>query len=254
MYGLLKDKKALVTGGASGIGKAVARIYAQNGAEVIIADMDLAAAETAAGQIAGETGQAVYGIGIDVADAESVAQAGVFVKERYGRLDVLCHSAGILIHADILDMTGKQWDQIFAVNARGTFLVNQMAAGIMKEQGGGRIVNISSCSAKKPTAAEAGYCATKAAVGAFVRVAALELGQYGIHVNAVCPGATDTKMVRETFLTSPEIEQEWIDKTALKRLGQPEDQAKAVLFLSSALADHITGESLIVSAGELMGQ
>ena len=101
---------------------------------------------------------------------------------------------------------------------------------------------------------QSAYNSSKSAILGFTRVAALELGPYGINCNAICPGATDTEMVRSTFLTSPQIEQEWIDKTALKRLGKPEDMAKVALFLASDLSDHMTGEALIVSAGELMSQ
>ena len=254
MYGLLEGKKALVTGGAQGIGRAVAKIYAENGADVMIADMNKEMAEDAARKIAQKTGQEIGFCGVDVSNAASVAEMAECAVKKMGRLDVLCHAAGILIHAEILQMTEKQWDTIFAVNAKGTFLVDQAVARQMIKTGGGKIVNISSCSAKKPTYEEAGYCATKGAVGAFLRVAALEWGPYGICVNGVCPGATDTPMVRSTFITSPDIEKEWVEKTALKRLGTPLDQARAVLFLSSPLADHITGESLIVSGGELMGQ
>ncbi len=113
---------------------------------------------------------------------------------------------------------------------------------------------MSSCSGKKASALEAAYCATKAAILGLNRVLALELGPLGINVNAICPGATDTEMVRSTFLTSPEIEKEWIEKTALKRLGKPEDQARVAVFLASELSSHITGEALIVSAGEMMSQ
>jgi NAD(P)-dependent dehydrogenase (short-subunit alcohol dehydrogenase family) len=137
---------------------------------------------------------------------------------------------------------------------KGAFLVTQAAAKVMIAQKSGKIVHVSSCSGKKPTPDEAGYCATKSALNGFIKVCALELGEFGINVNAICPGATDTEMVRKTFITSAEIEQEWIDKTALKRLGTVEDQAKVALFLSSTLADHITGEAIIVSAGEMMSQ
>lgn len=254
MYGLLNKKKAIVTGGAQGIGYAVARIYAENGADAVIADLNIELATQAAKKLTKETGQQIHACVCNVADRASVEAMVAFAKERLGRIDVVCHSAGICPHAEILDMDVELWDKIFAVNVRGTFLVNQAAARVMKEQGGGKIVDISSCSAKKPTFEEAGYCASKGAIGAFIRVAALELGKYKINVNAVCPGATDTQMVRTTFLTSPEVEKEWIEKTALKRLGRPIDQARVVLFLSSELADHITGESIICSAGELMGQ
>ncbi len=254
MYGLLNGKKAIVTGGAQGIGYAAAELYAQNGADVLIADMNGDKAKEAALEIARITGRKALAFQVDVADKASVDAMCAFALGGLGGVDVLCHAAGILIHASALDMSVEDWDRIFAVNVRGTFLTNQAVARIMIKAGGGKIVDISSCSGKKPTPDEAGYCASKSAVNGLVKVEALEWGVYGINVNAVCPGATDTPMVRTTFITSPEIEQEWIDKTALKRLGRPVDQARAILFLSSELADHITGECLVVSAGEMMSQ
>jgi len=153
-----------------------------------------------------------------------------------------------------MDTDEKLWDLTFDINVKGTFLFTKAVCAVMMKQRSGKIINMSSCSGKKPTLEEAAYCASKSAIIGFTRVTALEMGPYGINCNAICPGATDTDMVRNTFLTSPEVEKEWIDKTALKRLGRPEDQAKVAVFLASELSDHITGESLIVSAGEIMGQ
>lgn len=254
MFGLMTGKKAIVTGAAQGIGKAVALIYAQNGADVLLCDVNEEKVTAAAREVSEATGQKCLGMKMDItskSDTDAVADRAV---AEFGRLDVLCNSAGILIHAKMVDMTQAQWEKIFAVNMTGAFLITQSAAKVMIAQKSGKIVHVSSCSGKKPTPEEAGYCATKSALNGFVKVCALELGEYGINVNAICPGATDTEMVRSTFITSPEIEREWIDKTALKRLGTVEDQAKAVLFLSSTLADHITGEAIIVSAGEMMSQ
>lgn len=254
MFGLMTGKKAIVTGAAQGIGKAVALIYAQNGADVMLCDVNEEKVQAAAKEIADATGRQCIGMKMDItslADVGTVVQATV---EAFGRIDVLCNCAGILLHAKMVDMSEDAWDKIFAVNMKGAFLMTQSVAKIMIAQKSGKIVHVSSCSGKKPTPEEAGYCATKSALNGFVKVCALELGMYGINVNAICPGATDTEMVRKTFITSPEIEREWIDKTALKRLGTVEDQAKAALFLSSTLADHITGEAIIVSAGEMMSQ
>jgi len=253
MYGLLTDKKAVVTGAAQGIGKAVACIYAQNGADVALCDIKYEKAKETAREIEAETNCICKAFAIDVSDSKSVDACFDRILGDFSRIDALCHCAGILYHVPILDMSVSEWDNIFAVNVRGTFLVNQACAKIMKASGG-KIVNFSSCSGKKPTVEEGGYCSTKAAVNGFIKVAALEWGVYGINVNAICPGATDTEMVRSTFITSPEIEREWIEKTALKRLGKPEDQARVALFLSSELANHITGETIIVSAGEMMSQ
>jgi NAD(P)-dependent dehydrogenase (short-subunit alcohol dehydrogenase family) len=254
MYGLLKGKKAIVTGGAQGIGFGVAKIYAENGADVVLFDLQAEKCIVEAKNIAEATGQRCYGISMNIADVKSV-EAGINkAVELLGCLDICCNAAGILIHAPLLDMTEEQWDRIFDINMKGTFFVNRTAAREMIKTGGGKIVNFSSCSGKKPTMEEGGYCATKSAVNGFIKVAALEWGIYNINVNAICPGATDTEMIRSTFITSKEIEQEWIDKTALKRLGRIIDQARVALFLSSELADHITGETIVVSAGEMMTQ
>lgn len=254
MFGLVKEKFALVTGAAQGIGKAVALIYAQNGADVMLCDLNEDKVKEAAKEIADETGQKCIGLKMDISNSKDVEAVAAEAIKAFGRIDMMCNSAGILIHSKMIDMQEEQWDRMFDINMKGAFLITKAVAKVMMKQKSGKIVHISSCSGKKPTVDEAAYCSTKSALNGFVKVCALELGEYGINVNAVCPGATDTEMVRKNFITSKEIEQEWIDKTALKKLGTVEDQAKAVLFLSSTLADHITGEALIVSAGEMMSQ
>ncbi len=251
---LLDNKVAIVTGAAQGIGKAIAKLFSENGAVVVLCDMVEHKLICAAEEIKAATGYETLALKVDVTKSDDVEKAVKRVLAAYGRIDILVNNAGILKHSLILDMPESDWDRVFEVNVKGTFLFTQIVGRIMKEQGGGKIVNVSSCSGKKPTREEGAYCASKSAIIGLTRVTALELGVYGINCNAICPGATDTEMVRNTFLTSPEIEKEWIDKTALKRLGTPEDQAKVVLFLASGLSDHITGETLIVSAGEMMGQ
>jgi NAD(P)-dependent dehydrogenase (short-subunit alcohol dehydrogenase family) len=251
---LLEKKSAVVTGAARGIGYAVSREFARHGCDVLGCDIDGAGMASAAAALASETGRKVMGMKADVTrrrDVEAVVRRAV---EELGRIDILVNNAGILIHSPLLDMAEEDWDRIFAINVKGFFLFAQAAGRQMVKQGGGRIINVSSCSAKKASAEEGAYCATKAAILGMNRVLALELGPHGVTVNAICPGATDTAMVRSTFLTSPEVEREWIEKTALKRLGKPEDQARVAVFLASELADHITGEAIIVSAGEMMSQ
>ena len=251
---LLKDKIAVVTGAAQGIGKAIAEMYSKNGAIVFFADMQEDKVRAVAEAVEKQTGVKTHAIALDVTKKAQVDACIAKVLELYGRIDILVNNAGILKHALLLEMDEKDWDKIFEVNVKGTFLMTQAAGKVMKEQKYGKIINMSSCSGKKPTWEEAAYCSTKSAIIGLTRVTALELGIYGVNCNAICPGATDTEMIRSTFLTSPEIEQEWIDKTALKKLGRPEDQAKVAVFLASELADHITGEALIVSAGEIMTQ
>lgn len=251
---LLKDKIAIVTGAAQGIGKAIAMKFSEHGATVILLDMQQDKAETAAAEIGNSTGNKTMAMALDITKKSEVAVCVKKVADIFGRIDILVNNAGIVKHALILDMDEGDWDRIFEVNVKGTFLMTQAVGKIMVNQRKGKIINISSCSGKKPTLEEGAYCSSKSAVVGLTRVTALELGIYGINCNAICPGATDSVMLRTTIVTSPEIEREWIEKTALKKLGQPEDQAKVAVFLASELSDHITGEALIVSAGEIMGQ
>ena len=251
---LIKNKVALITGAAQGIGKAIAKLFSENGALVVLCDMMEDRVKEAAVEIEKSTGNKTAAFAVNVAKRDEIEGVVNKTLEMFGKIDILVNNAGILKHALLLDMSEKDWDLVFEVNVKGTFLFTQAVGKVMKQQGEGKIVNISSCSGKKPTMEEGAYCSSKSAVIGLTRVTALELGMYGITCNAVCPGATDTDMVRKTFITSPEIEREWIDKTALKRLGTPEDQARVALFLASELAGHMTGEALIVSAGEIMGQ
>ena len=251
---LLKNKISIVTGAAQGIGYAIAKMYAQHGATVVIGDVNVNAAQASASKIAEETNMDVCAYELDISDKSSVNKMVDAVIKKYGRIDILVNNAGICPHATILSMDDKLWDKVFSINVRGTFLMTQAVGKHMAAAKQGKIINISSCSGKKPTLEEGAYCSSKSAVIGLTRVTALELGIYGITCNAICPGATDSQMLRSTIMTSPEIEQEWVNKTALKRLGQPEDQARVAVFLGSELSNHMTGESLIVSAGEIMTQ
>ena len=251
---MLKNKTAIVTGAAQGIGKAIARIFSENGARVVMCDILEDKLTSSADEIQKATGFETMALKVDVTKSGDIEDAVRKTIAAYGIIDILVNNAGILKHSLILDMAESDWDKVFEVNVKGTFLFTRTVGRVMKNQGRGKIVNVSSCSGKKPTMEEGAYCASKSAIIGLTRVTALELGIYGINCNAICPGASDTEMVRNTFITSREIEREWVDKTALKRLGTPEDQARVVLFLASGLSDHMTGEALIVSGGEIMGQ
>lgn len=254
MVKLLEGKSAIVTGAAQGIGLAVALEFARHGCRVVGCDIDGAKMERSARAIEDETGMTVIGMPANVAvkaDVERVARAAL---EAFGKIDILVNNAGILIHSPMLEMSESEWDRIFSINVKGAFLFSQVVGRQMVSQRSGKIINISSCSAKHANPKEGAYSATKAAILGMNRVLALELGVHGITVNAIAPGATDTEMTRDAFLTSPEAEREWIEKTALKRLGKPIDQARVAVFLASELSDHITGESIVVSAGEMMSQ
>jgi 3-oxoacyl-[acyl-carrier protein] reductase len=251
---LLNGKVAIVTGAQQGIGRAIAQMYAEHGATVVLCDLDKARLDSAAKDIRERTGNTTDSCVVDITKKEQIAAVVESVVRKYAAIDILVNNAGVYKQISILDMDEKSWDLVFAVNVKGTFLFTQAVAPVMMKRKSGKIINMSSCSGKKADPGQAAYNSSKSAIIGFTRVAALELGPFGINCNAICPGATDTEMIRSTFLTSPEVEKEWISKTALKRLGKPQDMAKVAVFLASGLSDHMTGEALIVSAGEMMGQ
>jgi 3-oxoacyl-[acyl-carrier protein] reductase len=251
---LSESDVAFISGGAQGIGKAIALLFAQEGARVVVADLNEELALNVAAGIQAQTGRDCLGLRLDISSEAEVGAAIAACLAHFGSLSILVNNAGIYMNSPILEMTKESWERIFEVNVTGTFLMTKAAARVMIERKRGRIIDISSCSAKKADPGQAAYNASKSAIIGLMRVTALELGPYGITCNAVLPGATDTEMTRNSFLTSPEVERDWIDRTALKRLGRPEDMARVALFLASDLAGHVTGESIVVSAGELMTQ
>lgn len=254
MRGLLEGKSALVTGAAKGIGYAITEEFLRHGCSVLMCDADEPALKKSAEGLINVHGNAVRWLKSDVRRGKDAEEAVALAAEVFGKLDILVNNAGVLKHALVTEMKEEDWDFVFDVNVKGSFLFSQCAARRMMGQKSGCIINMSSCSAKKPSFKEGAYCASKAAILGLNRVLALELGPYDIRVNAILPGATDTEMVRSTFITSPEVEREWIEKTVLKRLGTPKNQADVAVFLASDLASHITGEALVVSAGEMMSQ
>jgi len=250
---LLEDKVALVTGAARGIGRAIAEVFAENGASVVVADKLFEEAGAVAEGINKSGRSKAIAIDLDVCDTESVQKAFDTVVTEFGKLDILVNNAGIHRPHFIVDFPVEEWDLVYNINVRGTFLCTQAAARQMIKQGqGGCIINISSASGKKPDPQAGAYCSSKSAIIGLTRVAALELGKYGIRVNAILPGATDTEMLRSLIKDVPGLIEELVAKTPLGKMAQPRDQANAAVFLASGLASHITGEGLVVSGGEFM--
>lgn len=254
MVKLLSDKSAVVTGAARGIGRAIALELARHGTDVLLCDLDGPAAEAAAARIADETGMKVIGDAADVTRKSDAERTIARAVSAFGKLDILVNNAGIHRARPFVDYDESDWDLVFAVNAKGTFLFSQAAARVMIPRRSGRIINIASASAKKPDPEMCAYNASKSAVVGLTRCMALELGPHGITVNAICPGATDTEMLRDVFAALPGLEATLRARTPLGHIAQPRDQANVVVFLASDLAAHVTGESLIVAGGELMSQ
>ena len=253
MAQLLMGKVALVTGAARGIGRAIAEAYAEHGAHVAVADLLTGEAQAVADGIQAAGGPRAISFCLDISDLASVQRAVDTTVSEFGRIDILVNNAGIHRGHYIVDFPLDDWEAVFAVNVRGTFLCSQAVARQMIRQGGGGcILSMSSASGRKPDAKGAAYCASKSAVIGFTRVLALELGTYGIRANAVLPGATDTQMLRDVVDRVPGLMDELVSRTVLNRIATPRDQANAFVFLASDLASHITGEQLVVSGGEFM--
>ena len=250
---LLKNKIALVTGAAQGIGREISLAFAEQGADVMMADIAGRKVTSAAQEIAACTGRRVMGMALDVskkAQVEAVIRAMV---EELGGIDILVNNAGILRPNLLVNIPEEDWEAVYAVNVKGAFLCSQAAANEMIRQGrGGSILLIASASGKKPDPEGAAYCSSKSAQIGLMRVLALELGPYGIRSNAILPGATDTEMLRGLFVKVPDLKDVLASRTPLGKMATPRDQANAAVFLASELASHITGEQLVVSGGEFM--
>jgi 3-oxoacyl-[acyl-carrier protein] reductase len=245
------DRVVLVTGGGHGIGRAICEIFARDGARVVIADRSSDAAESVASAIREETAAETLPVEVDVRDAAAVEAAVQQAIDRFGQIDVVVNNAGIYPNTLVVEMSETEWDAVFDTNVKGMFLVSRSVARRMIERGaGGRMVNISSGAANSGRVGAAHYCASKAAVDMFTRVLALELASHDIVVNAVAPGLIEVP----DWSLSDEYINALIALTPMGRIGQPEDIARAVLYLASPEATFITGSVLAVDGGSLAGR
>jgi len=248
MEAILRDRGALVTGAGSGIGRAVALRFAEEGADVFVLDVNEGAAR--------ETVEAVAALGrragwarADVSDAGQVSAGVEAAAAHLGHIDVLVNNAGLTRDATIGKLREADWDLVLNVHLKGTFLCTQAVGTLMRAAKRGAIVNISSLSGKVGNFGQANYAAAKAGIVALTKVTAREYARFGVRANAIQPGLIDTAMTR---VMGEEALAQRVKETPLGRIGQPADVANAALFLASDLAGFITGAVLDVTGGRHM--
>jgi NAD(P)-dependent dehydrogenase (short-subunit alcohol dehydrogenase family) len=248
----LAGQTAVVTGGAQGIGRAIAERFQQAGARVCILDCDNAAGEAAASELTGaDPAHAVTFHPIDLEQHAAIAVAARHIKSLYGQVDILVNNAGVELDAPFPEMTAGLWDKILAINLRAPFLLTQ-ALGPLFPATGGAVINISSIHASHAFASSTAYACSKAGLVALTRNLALELAPRHIRVNAICPGYIDTRLWEEYMRRSPNAEALAANTAALHPLGRrgvPADIANAALFLATDASAFITGTCLVVDGG-----
>jgi NAD(P)-dependent dehydrogenase (short-subunit alcohol dehydrogenase family) len=242
----LEGKFALVTGAARGIGFAIARALAREGAGVAIADVNAEGAEAAAAALAKDGARAI-GIPVDVADPASVAALVAKIVESFGRIDVLVNNAGIGSNTHFLEIGLDEWQRVLGVNLTGAFLVAQAVAREMVKTGGGKIVNIASVSGQRGGSGRAAYGSAKAGLIMLTKVMAVELAPYGINVNAIAPGAVETEMAK--FAHDEATRAAYGYLIPMQRYGTPEEIADAAVFLASDESRYVHGHTLNVDGG-----
>ncbi|GGN78654.1 short-chain dehydrogenase [Actinoplanes lobatus] len=249
--GALSGKHAMVTGAGSGIGRAVARTFADARAAVTVVDIDAGAAEQVCRRIvdAGGTATAVVA---DVSEPGGCDRAVAAAVERHGGIDVLCNAAGIIRRGSVTEISEDDWTRVMAVNVDSVFLLGRRVVPLMEAAGGGSIVSIASGWGLKGGDRAAVYCASKAAVVNLTRAMAIDHGPRGIRVNCVCPGDTDTPMLRQEAAQLGAETTAFLAEAAerpLARIGRPEEIAAAVLFLAADTGSFVTGVALPVDGG-----
>jgi len=251
----LANKVALITGGASGIGRATAVRFAREGAAVAVVDVEAVGGQAVVRAIVDEGGQALF-LRADVSQAADCQRAVQETVDTLGGLDILFNNAGIIRRTTVIDTTEEAWDRVMAVNVKSIFLLSKVAIPVMAEAGGGVIINTGSGWGLTGGRRAVSYCASKGAVVNMTRAMALDHGEQNIRVNCICPGDTDTGMLRDEARQLGESDEGFLAEAAdrpLQRIGRPEDIAQAALYLASDASSFVTGAVLVVDGGGLAG-
>lgn len=245
----LQGRVAAITGGALGIGRATGLLFAAEGATVALGDVEVGGAAAVARDITAGGGRAIA-VGVDVGDAGQVQAFVERVVAEFGRLDVMFANAGIAHAAPFLEHPEAQWQRVLRVNLTGVFLCCQAAARQMVKQGGGRIITTASINAFRGVENLVGYNVAKAGVVELTRTMAVELARYHVTVNAIAPAQIDTRLTRGL---SEEARRRRVERIPMGRFGEPDEVARAALFLASDDASYVTGHTLAVDGGYLAG-
>jgi len=254
-HATLNGNVALITGGASGIGRATALLFAKEGAAVAIVDLNETEGRAVARRIIDDGGKAIY-VHADVSKAEDCRLAVQQTVEKFGKLDILFNNAGIIRRASVVDTSEEDWDKVMAINVKSVFLFSKYTIPTMAKAGGGVIINTASGWGLIGGRKAAAYCASKGAVVVLTKAMAIDHGAQNIRVNCICPGDTDTPMLREEAKQLGKPEDQFLSESAqrpLQRIGKPEEIAEAALFLASDASSFVTGTALVVDGGGLAG-
>jgi NAD(P)-dependent dehydrogenase (short-subunit alcohol dehydrogenase family) len=249
--GVLNNKCALVTGGASGIGRATVELFVKEGAAVVIADINAELGKQVEHEIQQAGGKAVF-VPCDVTRADDCQRAVQVAVKQFGRLDILFNNAGMIRRANVLGTTEAEWDRVMDVNVKSIFLMSKYAVPVMAKQGGGSIVNTGSGWGIKGGRNAVSYCASKGAVVNMTRAMAIDHGHLNIRVNCVCPGDTDTPMLHNEAIQVGQPDAQFMAEAAerpLNRYARPIEIAQSVLYLASDAASFVTGAILAVDGG-----
>lgn len=245
----LQNKVAVITGGAQGIGRAIALGMGREGAKIVVADLQAEKAKSVAGEVHA-LGTEAISIEVNVASESSVKRLAEQTFERFGRVDILVNDAGVYLKAPVVTKTEEDWDRTIDINLGGNFLCARAFVPAMRKQKSGRIISIASSIAHSGAREFADYAASKAGIIGFVKALARELGPDGITVNAICPGSANTEMPRRH--RSEEETMARLRATPLGHVLEPEDIAGPILFLASDAAAYITGQAYNINCGTVM--